>query len=138
MPGTTGGPGGPGGSGASDRPAAARDTEAHCRAYDSVGKKGKALDSTAWQRLVLAAGGAENVEAYCAALSNGSGKPNKPNESNKPDKSGKSNGSGGSNGSKEKKGTVDIEPSAAAEGSGSTGGKGATKKAKNEKNTGAR
>ncbi|MFD9437534.1 hypothetical protein ACFWBR_00920 [Streptomyces sp. NPDC060006] len=58
------------GSGNSDdssgRPSAAGDTEAHCRAYDSVRKRGKALDSTAWQRLVEAAGGEENVEAYCA------------------------------------------------------------------------
>ncbi|MFD9195863.1 hypothetical protein ACFWCA_47630 [Streptomyces phaeochromogenes] len=48
------------------RPTSAQDTEAHCRAYDSVKKRGKALDSTAWQRLIQAAGGEENVEAYCA------------------------------------------------------------------------
>ncbi|MFC8663168.1 hypothetical protein [Streptomyces sp. NPDC057199] len=48
------------------RPTTAQDTEAHCRAYDSVRKRGKALDSTAWQRLIQAAGGEENVEAYCA------------------------------------------------------------------------
>lgn len=52
------------------RPPSARDTEAHCRAYDSVKKHGKkrgqVLDSTAWQRLIQAAGGAENVGAYCA------------------------------------------------------------------------
>ncbi|MDQ0950104.1 hypothetical protein QFZ24_004027 [Streptomyces phaeochromogenes] len=48
------------------RPSAAQDTEARCRAYDSVKKRGKALDSTAWQRLIQAAGGEENVEAYCA------------------------------------------------------------------------
>ncbi|GHH49091.1 hypothetical protein FHS35_002594 [Streptomyces umbrinus] len=48
------------------RPPSARDTEAHCRAYDSGKKSGKALDSTAWQRLIQAAGGAENVGAYCA------------------------------------------------------------------------
>ena len=48
------------------RPSSAQDTEAHCRAYDSVKKRGKALDSTAWQRLIQAAGGEENVEAYCA------------------------------------------------------------------------
>ncbi|MEV2231498.1 hypothetical protein AB0H69_23355 [Streptomyces phaeochromogenes] len=59
------------------RPTSAQDTEAHCRAYDSVKKRGKergkergqALDSTAWQRLIQAAGGAENVEAYCAEQS---------------------------------------------------------------------
>ncbi|MEV2197000.1 hypothetical protein AB0I02_39400 [Streptomyces phaeochromogenes] len=48
------------------RPPSARETEAHCRAYDSGKKRGKALDSTAWQRLIQAAGGAENVGAYCA------------------------------------------------------------------------
>ncbi|MEU5294254.1 hypothetical protein [Streptomyces umbrinus] len=48
------------------RPPSAQDTEAHCRAYDSGKKSGKALDSTAWQRLIQAAGGAENVGAYCA------------------------------------------------------------------------
>ncbi|WP_460068746.1 hypothetical protein [Streptomyces sp. YKOK-I1] len=50
-----------------DRPVTAKDTAAHCRAYEQVQDRGKALDSTAWQRLVTAAGGAENVEAYCAA-----------------------------------------------------------------------
>ncbi|MCZ4515176.1 hypothetical protein O3Q52_45110, partial [Streptomyces sp. ActVer] len=50
-------------------PPSARDTEAHCRAYDSVKKRGKALDSTAWQRLIQAAGGEENVEEYCAEQS---------------------------------------------------------------------
>ncbi|MGX1908655.1 hypothetical protein ACWIID_07335 [Streptomyces phaeochromogenes] len=48
------------------RPTSAQDIEAHCRAYDSVKKRGKALDSTAWQRLIQAAGGEGNVEAYCA------------------------------------------------------------------------
>ncbi|MFD7457132.1 MULTISPECIES: hypothetical protein [unclassified Streptomyces] len=51
-----------------DRPSAAADTEAHCRAFEQVGGRGKALDATAWQRLVAAAGGAEKVAAYCAAL----------------------------------------------------------------------
>ncbi|MDQ1026610.1 hypothetical protein QF035_004192 [Streptomyces umbrinus] len=51
------------------RPPSARDIEAHCRAYDSVKKRGKALDSTAWRRLIQAAGGEENVEAYCAEQS---------------------------------------------------------------------
>ncbi|WP_416984146.1 hypothetical protein [Streptomyces sp. T028] len=50
-----------------DRPVTAQDTEAHCRAYEQVKDRGKALDSASWQRLVTAAGGEENVEAYCAA-----------------------------------------------------------------------
>ncbi|MET8136044.1 MULTISPECIES: hypothetical protein [unclassified Streptomyces] len=49
-----------------DRPPRARDTEAHCRAYASVGGRGNALNSKAWQRLVAAAGGEDKVEAYCA------------------------------------------------------------------------
>ncbi|MFF0220756.1 hypothetical protein [Streptomyces sp. NPDC004629] len=48
-----------------DRPAT--DTLAHCRAYEQVKDRGKALDATAWQRLVAAAGGADKVAAYCAA-----------------------------------------------------------------------
>ncbi|MFJ3445223.1 hypothetical protein ACIPM2_29050 [Streptomyces sp. NPDC086081] len=60
--------GGPAGSGSArpDRPGTARDTEAHCRAYERVGGRGKALGATAWQRLVEAAGGERNVPAYCA------------------------------------------------------------------------
>lgn len=50
-----------------DRPPSAQDTEAQCRAYDQVAGRGKALDATAWQRLLAAAGGEENVTAYCAA-----------------------------------------------------------------------
>lgn len=54
------------GSAAPKRPARARDVEAHCRAYERVEGRGKALESVAWKRLVEAAGGAANVEAYCA------------------------------------------------------------------------
>jgi hypothetical protein len=45
----------------------AADTEAQCRAYEDVEGRGKAMDATAWQRLVTAAGGERNVAAYCAA-----------------------------------------------------------------------
>ncbi|MEU9476336.1 hypothetical protein [Streptomyces sp. NPDC048191] len=48
-------------------PDTARDTVAHCRTYERAGNRGGALDSTAWQRLVTAAGGADKVTAYCAA-----------------------------------------------------------------------
>ena len=54
-------------SSAEDRPATAKDTEAHCRAYEKVKGNGKALESTAWQRLISAAGGEAKVAAYCAA-----------------------------------------------------------------------
>ncbi|MFE0414786.1 hypothetical protein [Streptomyces tendae] len=46
-------------------PAAGRDTEAQCRAYERLAVHGKALDAAAWRRLVAAAGGAERVETYC-------------------------------------------------------------------------
>ncbi|WP_327431175.1 hypothetical protein [Streptomyces sp. NBC_01236] len=67
-------PTGPAGSGSSapaqadpsDRPSQAQDTEAHCRAYETVKGRGSALNSTAWQRLITAAGGEDNVAAYCA------------------------------------------------------------------------
>ncbi|MFS4098018.1 hypothetical protein ACLU3S_36760, partial [Streptomyces sp. AF1A] len=48
-------------------PATARDTLAHCRAFEKAGEHGHALDATAWQRLVTAAGGTDKVPAYCAA-----------------------------------------------------------------------
>ncbi|MFJ3665421.1 hypothetical protein ACIPSE_03095 [Streptomyces sp. NPDC090106] len=50
----------------SGRPVTAQDTEAHCRSYEKLQGRGKALDSAVWQRLAEAAGGAENVAAYCA------------------------------------------------------------------------
>ncbi|MFC8424752.1 hypothetical protein ACFUN7_28520 [Streptomyces sp. NPDC057236] len=56
-----------------DRPGAAQDTEAHCRAYEQVRGRGKALDSAAWKRLTRAAGGAANVDAYCAERLSGTG-----------------------------------------------------------------
>ncbi|MFE3034637.1 hypothetical protein ACFXKY_23710 [Streptomyces canus] len=52
----------------SGRPPTAKDTLAHCRAYEKLKGHGKALDSTAFQRLAAAAGGAANVSAYCTAL----------------------------------------------------------------------
>ncbi|MEU3088156.1 hypothetical protein ACWCQ0_03970 [Streptomyces massasporeus] len=49
-----------------DRPSPAQDTAAHCRAYERVGRSGKAMEATSWQRLVTAAGGERYVTAYCA------------------------------------------------------------------------
>jgi hypothetical protein len=51
---------------ADGRPATAQDTEAHCRAYEQVKDRGKALDARAWQLLVAAAGGKDKVAAYCS------------------------------------------------------------------------
>ncbi|MEU2059755.1 hypothetical protein [Streptomyces sp. NPDC013455] len=64
-----GGPASPASSGRpgpADRPSAAQDTEAQCRAYEQTGERGRALDATAWQRLVAAAGGKDKVSGYCA------------------------------------------------------------------------
>ncbi|MBC9729129.1 hypothetical protein H8R17_31375 [Streptomyces sp. TRM68367] len=84
------------GSAAADRPGTARDTEAHCRAYEKVEKRGRALDGTAWQRLVKEAGGAANVPAYCAEqLDRATDGPAKPAKPSNPDNSGGSSSSGG-------------------------------------------
>ncbi|WP_329545860.1 hypothetical protein OG548_16635 [Streptomyces sp. NBC_01356] len=56
----------PGQTAPSGHPSQAKDIEAHCRAYDALKGRGKALSSTAWQRLIDAAGGEGNVKAYCA------------------------------------------------------------------------
>ncbi|MFE2097898.1 hypothetical protein [Streptomyces sp. NPDC059468] len=62
-----------------------KDTEAHCKAYGQVKDRGKALDARAWQRLVAAAGGKDEVTAYCseqlaraAAARNSPAGPGKP------------------------------------------------------------
>ncbi|MFI1365910.1 hypothetical protein [Streptomyces griseochromogenes] len=86
----------------SDHPATAQDTLAHCHAYERVRGRGKALDATAWQRLVTAAGGEKNVTAYCAGQLTRAGgqkadkadEPAKSHNSGKKDKSGKVGGSG--------------------------------------------
>jgi hypothetical protein len=57
----------PGASVTPVRPEPAKDIQAHCRAYEKkLTGRGKALESTAWQRLIAAAGGEGNVTAYCA------------------------------------------------------------------------
>lgn len=58
----------PSASAPAGRPATAKDTLAHCRSYEKLQGRGKALDSTAFRRLAAAAGGEANVRAYCAAL----------------------------------------------------------------------
>ncbi|MFF0790044.1 hypothetical protein [Streptomyces spiralis] len=68
-----------GGAGPTDHRAPARDTEAHCRAYENVEDRGKALDATAWKRLVTAAGGKDKVAAYCSEqLARTAPAPDKP------------------------------------------------------------
>lgn len=91
QPGTPEAPSAPGTSAQADpsgHPTQAQDTEAHCRAYERVKGRGKALNSTAWQRLVEAAGGEDKVAAYCAQqLSDDTGSANTNADTNtkKPD-----------------------------------------------------
>lgn len=80
----------PGAPATPDRPATAQDTEAHCRAYEKVKGRGKALNSTAWQRLVEAAGGEKNVVGYCAeqlapTAGDKQGNAQKPEKAEKPE-----------------------------------------------------
>jgi len=49
-----------------DSSASAQETEAHCRAYEQVEDRGRAIDARAWQQLVAAAGGKDKVAAYCS------------------------------------------------------------------------
>ena len=65
-PGDAASPAPSGGPRPTDGPAPAQDTEAHCRAYEQVQGHGAALDATAWQQLVTAAGGKDEVAAYCS------------------------------------------------------------------------
>ncbi|MFI6566241.1 hypothetical protein [Streptomyces sp. NPDC050534] len=74
----------PGSPAAPDQPPTAKDTEAHCRAYEKAEGSGKALESTAWQRLVAAAGGKDNVTAYCAAKLRQPAGGNTPSATRKP------------------------------------------------------
>ncbi|GAA2497570.1 hypothetical protein GCM10010406_37600 [Streptomyces thermolineatus] len=70
----SGAPGTGGSSRAPDgRPTPAEDEEARCRAYESVGGRGRALDSAAWQQLQQAAGGPDEVAEYCGELLHGGG-----------------------------------------------------------------
>ncbi|GAB3003121.1 hypothetical protein GCM10023080_081020 [Streptomyces pseudoechinosporeus] len=76
----------------SSRPSTAKDVEAHCRAYGKVKDRGHALNATAWQRLVRAAGGEQQVAAYCAQLMGPADEatptPTKPSKTEKPEKPG--------------------------------------------------
>lgn len=74
-----------GGVGPTDGSAAAQDTEAHCRAYEQVKARGKALDATAWQQLVATAGGEGKVAAYCAEqLARATAAPSRSGDTGKP------------------------------------------------------
>ncbi|MFI8240898.1 hypothetical protein ACIF83_27080 [Streptomyces sp. NPDC085866] len=131
-------PAAPGSAGASVRPhhpATAKDTLAQCRAYEQVKDHGKALGATAWQRLVTAAGGEENVAGYCAERiaradgvnsdkgDKGDKTHNSGNERSSSDSSNStSSGNGTSNGNSDNSGKVGEKPTNSAN-SGKSGGK---------------
>ncbi|MFJ8188547.1 hypothetical protein ACIQ8D_01930 [Streptomyces sp. NPDC096094] len=95
----------PGASARPDRPPAARDTEAHCRDYERLEGRGKALSATAWQRLVAAAGGAENVTAHCAERHSRPARPSaEPTQRKRPDGNANSGGGSGEGGNAERAG----------------------------------
>ncbi|WP_330339347.1 hypothetical protein [Streptomyces sp. NBC_00557] len=112
-----------------DRPASAQDTEAHCRAYEQVQGRGKALDAKVWQQLVAAAGGEAGVADYCsvqlrratASSSADTGKSGK-------DSAGSGNGATGRTGTSSGKGTSNSSRTSGngAGGTGKTGGDGWT------------
>ncbi len=91
----------PAGSALPDGPADTRDTEARCRAYERLGERGRALDATAWRRLVDAAGGEAEVAAFCAGQQAGPvpteavSDANKPTSSSGPAAPAPSNGAAG-------------------------------------------
>lgn len=80
-------------------PGKAKAVEKHCRSYEKVKGRGHALNATAWQRLVQAAGGEQHVAAYCAQLTGPANeatpaptKTNKTEKAEKAEKSGKGQG----------------------------------------------
>nr|WSY56412.1 hypothetical protein OG999_43925 [Streptomyces sp. NBC_00886] len=79
----------------------AQDTEAHCRAYEQVKDRGKALEATAWQQLVAAAGGTDKVAAYCSEqLAQATSAPSKPAGTGQPSQAADAgNGTAGNTGS---------------------------------------
>ncbi|MFJ6561557.1 hypothetical protein ACIQMV_17125 [Streptomyces sp. NPDC091412] len=103
-----------------DRPPTAKDVQAHCRAYASVKGSGKALESTAWKRFVEAAGGEDNVDAYCAdqLAQSETGSPGKGNGSNNGNGSGSGNDPGKENG--QPNGNSAVEKNAKNEKNGQT------------------
>ncbi|MFD3531256.1 hypothetical protein [Streptomyces sp. NPDC058664] len=56
--------------------------ESLCRAYEKVVGKGRAMEATAWKRLVAAAGG-KDVPSYCASLPTSEATPPPPASGNR-------------------------------------------------------
>ncbi|KPC59632.1 hypothetical protein ADL29_33885 [Streptomyces chattanoogensis] len=112
-PGGTASPSPSGRPGPTDRPSPAQDIEAHCRAYKQVEGRGKALDATAWQRLVAAAGGKDKVAAYCSEqLTRATGAPSGPADTGRPGNGAANAGNGtAGNAGASGNGTPDANPS---------------------------
>ncbi|QHA09298.1 hypothetical protein GQF42_44500 [Streptomyces broussonetiae] len=72
---------------APSRPGTAQNVEAQCRAYGKVKGRGHALKAAAWHSLVRAAGGEQQVAAYCVQLTGTANEvdptPTKPNNTGK-------------------------------------------------------
>ncbi|MDV9168972.1 hypothetical protein R6V09_02310, partial [Streptomyces sp. W16] len=79
----------------------AQDAEAHCRAYEQVKDRGKALEATAWQQLVAGAGESDKVTAYCSEqLAQATSTPSKSVGTGKPSEAADAgNGMAGNTGS---------------------------------------
>ncbi|WBO64987.1 hypothetical protein [Streptomyces camelliae] len=133
-PGDTASSASSGGLPPTDRPATAQDTEAHCRAYEHVRGRGKALGAKAWQELVTEAGGEAKVAAYCTEqLSRATAAPTKSADADKSGDTGKSsegtaagagNGSSGASGSSGGTGKSGGSSGSGSGASGSSGGTG--------------
>jgi hypothetical protein len=113
------------------RPPTARDTEAHCRQYEHLKDAGKALQSTAWQRLVEEAGGTNKVAAYCARQFDRPTAPARPSASRPAETHGKGDnadgnvgGNGNGNGSGSGAGDSNSAGKGNSAGSGSNTGAG--------------
>ncbi|WP_181449683.1 hypothetical protein [Streptomyces cyaneus] len=123
-------------SGKPGHPATAQDTEAKCRAYAQVEERGKALDSTSWQRLVTAAGGEDKVAAYCAeqlATAAAKGEPSKEADGGGATGNGQGSKDQGSNEQNSNdQGSNDQGPSHQGPSDENTSGKGAEKAEKAE------
>ncbi|MET9735516.1 hypothetical protein ABZZ79_34290 [Streptomyces sp. NPDC006458] len=103
------------------RPSAAQDTEAHCRSYERLAERGNALESTAWQRLVRAAGGEDRVEAYCAEVLRAAEATARPG-TGQGDRSEQSNGQGTSQNNGQGTGRNDEQDSGRNSGGQDSGG----------------
>ncbi|MFI7008366.1 hypothetical protein [Streptomyces sp. NPDC050145] len=100
----------------------AKGIEAHCHAFEKAFEKGEgrghALKSTAWQRLVRAAGGEQQVAGYCARLTGstddadrGAEKVKGAKEAKKAKKSGKAKNAGERDGRSQGRSSARPEPS---------------------------